>query len=153
MKQMDELQIDAKTMGYSGAAVGQTIEVGGRSAEGFTATAGLFDPASNDPKMEQFVKSYQAQDPDTPREALTFYHATLYDGVKMLAQAMEHVAENGGDPDNPSEVRQAFFDIGTFEDVVTGEATYEEGNTVPKKPFQVLEVKDGAFVPIGSITC
>ena len=40
---------------------------------------------------------------------------------------------------------------GTELPAVTGTAVYTAGNSVPSKPFQVLEVKGGQFVPIDKL--
>jgi ABC-type branched-subunit amino acid transport system substrate-binding protein len=152
LKQMKELNFNAKTLMYSGAAVPQTIEVGGSAAEGSLYTAGLFDPTNTDPQTKAFVKAYEKVDPETDPSTLGFYNATLYDGVKMLAKAMEYVDENGGDMNNPEEVQDAFYKVKTFE-AATGTATYEAGDPIARKPFQVLEVKDGKFVPIDTVEC
>lgn len=151
MKQMQELGMDAMKMGYSGAVVPQTVEVGGTAAEGFVATIGLFDASSDDPHTQQFLESRKEfiNQNDDPA-ALGFYHATTYDGMEMLATAMEHVAESGGDMEDPRQVQDAFYEVGTFE-VATGTAVYEEGNPVPEKPFQVQQVTDGKFTPIDVI--
>ena len=152
LKQMKELDFNAKTFMYSGAAVPQTIEVAGSAAEGSLYTAGLFDPASTDPQTQAFLKAYQKVEPKTDPSKLGFYNATLYDGVKMLAKAMEYVDKHGGDMNDPEAVRKAFFQVKTFE-AATGTATFEDDNPIASKPFQVLEVKGGKFVPIDTVEC
>jgi branched-chain amino acid transport system substrate-binding protein len=152
LKQMKELDFKAKTFMYSGAAVPQTIEVAGSAAEGSLYTAGLFDPASTDPQTTAFVKAYGKVDPKKDPATLGFYNATLYDGVKMLAKTMEYVDKNGGDMNDPKQVQDAFYKVKTYE-TSTGTATYEKGNPIASKPFQVLEVKDGKFVPIDTVEC
>ena len=152
MKQMKELGMTSvRTMGYSGAAVPQTFQVGGAAAEGFVATSGYFDPASRDPQTEQYLASYRKYlNPSVDPKTLGFYHATTYDGMMMLAMAMEKVAKSGGNPEDPKAVRNAFYEVGRFP-AVTGTAVYTAGNSVPRKPFQVLEVKGGQFVPIDKL--
>ncbi len=149
MKQLKELGMTAvRTMGYSGAAVPQTITVGGSAAEGFIATSGYFDAASKDPQTEQYLASYRKYlTPNLDPKTLGFYHATTYDGLKMLTVAMEHVQRAGGNVEEPKAVRRAFFEVGKF-NAVTGTAVYSADNPVPRKPFLVLEVKGGQFVPI-----
>ncbi|MDQ6525227.1 ABC transporter substrate-binding protein [Nocardioides sp. LHD-245] len=152
LKQMKELDFDAKTLMYSGAAVPQTIEVGGAAAEKSLYTAGLFDPSNTDPQTAAFLEAYKKVDPDSDPSSLGFYNATLYDGVKMLAKAMEYVDDHGGDMNDPRTVEKAFYEVKTFE-AATGTATYEEGDPIARKPFQVLEVQGGKFLPIDTVEC
>lgn len=152
LKQMKELDFKAKTFMYSGAAVPQTIEVGGSAAEGSLYTAGLFDAASTDPQTTAFVKAYTKVNPKQDPAKLGFYNATLYDGMKMLAKTMEYVDKNGGDMNDPKQVQEAFYKVKTYE-TATGTAIYESGNPIASKPFQVLQVKDGKFVPIDKVEC
>jgi branched-chain amino acid transport system substrate-binding protein len=152
MKQMKELGMKAKVLGYSGAAVPQTVEVGGSAANGSLYTAGLFDASKKDAAMDTFIKEYTKVDPKTDPSTLGFYNATLYDGVEMLAKAMEYVKAHGGDMTDPKQVKDAFYKVKTFP-AVTGTATYTPGNPIASKPFQVLQVKQGKFVPIDTVTC
>jgi branched-chain amino acid transport system substrate-binding protein len=152
LKQMRELGMTARTLSYSGAAVPQTIEVAGDAAEGSYYTAGLFDPTSRDPQTRAFVEAYRRVSPDTAQSDLTFYHATLYDGVMALAQAMRSVDDAGGDMNDPEQVRAAFFRVGRFP-AATGTAEFRDGDPIARKPFQVLQVRDGRFDAIDTVEC
>lgn len=149
-KQMKELGINAKILGYSGAAVPQTVQVAGAAANGSMYTAGLYNPNSS--MGQTFLKWYKTVDPSFPSNEIGFYNATLYDGTEMLAKAMEYVKAHGGNMTDPTAVQDAFYKIGTFQ-AVTGTAKFTPGNPIPSKPFQVLQVQNGKFVPIGTVNC
>lgn len=152
-KQMEELAFDARIMGYSGAMVPQTADVGGSAAEGFLGLSGYFDAGDGRSETEAFLEARMEYiDANDDPSALGFYHATLYDSVKLLAAAMEWADDNDKDMDDPQDVKDSFYEVGEFP-AATGTATYTEGDPVPNKPFQVLEVKDGALVPIDTLEC
>lgn len=152
-KQMEELNFDAQLMAYSGAMVPQTADVGGSAAEGFLGLSGYFDATEGRPETKAFLDARKKHvDPNDDPSKLGFYHATLYDSVKLLAKAMEWAEDNGKSMDKPADVEQAFYEVKEFP-AATGTATYTSGNPVPNKPFQVLRIKDGKLVPIDTLEC
>jgi branched-chain amino acid transport system substrate-binding protein len=151
MKQMKELGMSNQAMGTSASAVPQTVQVGGSAANGSVYTSGYFNPNQNTPAMKAYLK-YYGQLNKTPKSELGFYNATLYDGVQMLAKAMEYVHAHGGNMLSPSQVQAAFYKIGSFP-ALTGTAKYTQGNSIPSKPFQILKIENGKFVPTGTVTC
>jgi branched-chain amino acid transport system substrate-binding protein len=155
-QQARQLGYEGEIMGYSGIPVPAFVDVAGpEAAEGARATTGYFDPNGTDAATKRYIESwreYQNADVD-PAADLSFYHATLYDSVHVFAQAAEHLVDGDGDLSDPRQLQDAIYEVGEFEDMVTGTAVYEEGNAIPVKPLGVVEVQDGSWVLIDQLDC
>jgi branched-chain amino acid transport system substrate-binding protein len=148
MKQIKELGMSVKVMGYSGIVVPETISVGAGASEGLYATSGFLDTSATDTVTQKFLQSWKkyvdaSQDP----KAMTFYDATMYDSAKVLVAALEKVIKDGGDVYDPAAVIKAIHTIKTFPGV-TGIGTFGTGNVITR-PFMVVQVQNGAWATLG----
>lgn len=154
-KQARQLGFKGQIMGYSGIVTPSYQSVGGASTNGTVATTGYFDAASTDKATQDFIAAWKKySDPNVnPATGLDFYHATLYDGMMMLATAMKYVAAHGGSMTDTSAVQQAFYKIGTFKNLVTGTATYAPSNPIPTKPYGIVKSQDANWAFQGAFGC
>jgi len=155
-QQARQLGFTGGIMGYSGIPVPAFIDIAGKdSAEGTRATTGYFDPNGKDAPMLQYVKSWKAyQNADVvPATDLSFYHATLYDSVKVFAAALTQVIKDKGDLKNPRVVQDAIYKVGTVSGLVTGDAVYTKGLQIPAKPLGIVEAQGGKWVLTGKTSC
>lgn len=148
MKQIKELGMNVKAMGYSGIVVPETISVGAGASEGLYATSGYFDSSATDPQTVQFIKTWKKYvDANQDTKAMTFYDATLYDSAKVLVQALDKVTKDGGNVNDPATVIRAIHSIKTFPGV-TGTGVFGDGPVITR-PFTVVQVKGGQWVTLG----
>ena len=135
-KQARQLGIAAKILGGTGLATPKFIELGGEAVEGSLVTL-LFVPDNPEPKVQDFVKRYQAKftrRPDT-------FAAQAYDTLHLLAGAIERAASTAG---------RAIRDIllKAEHTGVTGPIVFDEtGDRV--RGLLVTVIKGGKFVPYG----
>lgn len=146
MKQIKELGMSVKVMGYSGIVVPETISVGAGASEGLYATSGYFDPSATDPTTQKFLQSWQKY-VDPSKGPQTFYDATMYDCAKILVAALQKVVKDGGDVSDPTTVIAAIHSIATFPGV-TGTGTFGAGHVITR-PFMVVQVKNGVWTTLG----
>lgn len=89
---------------------------------------------SDDEKVVNFIKNYQAKYNETPNS----FAASAYDAVYLLKAALEN---NGGDASHDAFVKAI---AATTYPGVTGEISYK-GNGDPIKSVYVIEIKDGVY--------
>ena len=135
-KQARQLGITARILGGTGLATPKFIELGGDAVEGSLVTL-LFVPDHPDPKVQDFVKRYQAKfnrRPDT-------FAAQAYDSLHLLAGAIERAASTTG-----RAIRDAL--LKAEQAGITGPIVFDEtGDRV--RGLLVTVIKGGKFVPYG----
>ena len=119
----------------------QYIVLGGEAVEGHIIPATFFtgNPAEN---VQAFVTEYESRY-DVPADS---FAAIAYDSVGILASAMQHVVDNGGEIDRAS-IQEAMFAMEPYEGV-SGVAAFNEVGDVVKE-ITWLTIEDGEFTTIG----
>ncbi|MHB9094382.1 MAG: ABC transporter substrate-binding protein [Eubacteriales bacterium] len=85
-KQMKQLNLNIPIYGTDGIFENMLIKLGGDAVEGVRAS-GLFSSADTDPKVQGFVKDYQAAYNSVPGTYAVFD----YDATKLLAEVIKQV--------------------------------------------------------------
>lgn len=133
-KQMKQLKLDIPMFGTDGIFEQALIDLAGEAAEGIRVS-GLLLPTDNDPKIQEFVKNYNADYGKNPGT----YAAFDYDAMKLLAKA---IAEVGTEP----EALQAYLaDMPEAFDGVTGQLRFDENHDAQRPSMKKLMVKDGTW--------
>ncbi len=135
-KQARQLGITARILGGTGLATPKFIELGGEAVEGSLVTL-LFVPDNPEPRVQEFVRRYQAKfnrRPDT-------FAAQAYDTTYLLAGAIERAGQTAG-----KAIRDVL--LKAEHAGVTGPIVFDEtGDRV--RGLLVTVIKGGKFVPYG----
>ncbi|HJT24931.1 MAG TPA: ABC transporter substrate-binding protein [bacterium] len=131
VQQARELGIKAPFMGGDGWDSSKLYEIGGKALDGCYFSS-HYSPQSTDPKVQEFVKKYQAKFGQVP-DAL----ATLgYDAVGVLVAALKNAKSLGG-PD----IRDAIAATKNYAGVTGSISLDADRNAV--KPAVVLKISGG----------
>jgi branched-chain amino acid transport system substrate-binding protein len=118
----------------SAFAAPDVIEQVGKDAEGVTLTQPVFDPTSDDPKVQDFVKAYKAKYGIAP----DLYAAHGFDAMQVF---VEGLVEGGW---TPKDFLQGLRGIKSFPGV-TGPLQFDERGDVQKYP-RVYIISGGQLV-------
>lgn len=140
MRQARQLGITAPFVGGDGWDSSELVEVGGSSVEG-SYFSNHFSEQSRDPRVVAFVDACRKKYKSTP-DAMV---ALGYDSVYLLADAMKRAGTT-----DPAKVTAALADTKDFPGV-TGRITLDAHRN-PTKPAVMLQVKDGKFAYVETIT-
>ncbi|HKA15494.1 MAG TPA: ABC transporter substrate-binding protein [Myxococcota bacterium] len=132
-KQARELGIDVPLLGGDGWDSEKTLEIGGKAVEGYYFST-HYAADSDSPKVQEFVKSYQAKFNQTP-DAMA---ALGYDTAGILADALGRA----GATDGPK-LRDAIATTRDY-DGVTGKITIDSSRNA-RKDAVVLKIEGGKF--------
>jgi branched-chain amino acid transport system substrate-binding protein len=116
-------------------------QAGKEAAEGWYAT-NASPEILTDPKAEEWVNKYKSKFKRDP----TNYAITSYNGVLVIADAVERVAKSGK-PVNRSTVREAIEK--TKLNSLQGPIEYDENGDIKNRVVSVYQVKDSKFKYIG----
>jgi branched-chain amino acid transport system substrate-binding protein len=116
-------------------------QAGKDAAEGWYATSASPDML-NDPKAQEWINKFKSKFKRDP----TNYSITSYNGVLVIADAVERVAK-GGKPVNRSTVREAIEK--TKLSSLQGPIEYDENGDIKNKTVSVYQVKDSKFTYVG----
>jgi len=133
MRQARDLGIDVPFMGTDGWDSPELLAVGGAAVDG-NYFSNHFSHENELPKVQQFVKNYQAKYGILPDGIA----ALGYDSVYLLADALNRAGST-----DPAKLRDAIAGTQNF-DGVTGRITLDE-NRNPTKSAVVIRIQDGAF--------
>jgi branched-chain amino acid transport system substrate-binding protein len=133
-KQKEQLQIDLPVYGTDGIYENVFIELGGDSVEGFRVS-GLLLPTDPDPKIQEFVKKFEAAYGFTPGT----YAAYHYDATMMLAEAIKEVGTDG------EKIKEYLETLSSPFSGVTGEIIFNETHDAIRSEMKRLIVKDGEW--------
>jgi branched-chain amino acid transport system substrate-binding protein len=133
LKQAQEIGLKSKWFSYAPFEGQDILTVAKDAAEGLIYTSQAFDPNSSDPKVRTFEENYFKK----YGEYAEIYAATFYDGVYLLAKAMEISGYTGQD------IQSGLRKITEF-DGVTGKMVFDS-RQVAKKQIIFKIVKDGKF--------
>ncbi|KLU62711.1 leucine-, isoleucine-, valine-, threonine-, and alanine-binding protein precursor [Peptococcaceae bacterium CEB3] len=133
-KQMQGLGIKLPVYGTDGLYEESLIKLGGSAVNGWKVS-GLFLPTENDPKLQKFIKNYQAAYKSTPGT----YAALDFDAMNLLAKVIKTVGTS-------HEKIQAYLVKmpGPFEGV-TGNITFNDHHDAVRKTLKKLVVKNGEW--------
>ncbi len=133
-KQRADLGWDVSVLCPSSCYSPLMIEQGGQAAEG-EKLAAVFFPTDPNPKVQAFVKAYQAVAGQEPNQ----FAALAYDAVQLLANT---IAKTGTDS---TKIRDGLVNFVSGYNGVTGEMKFNDERLVVKK-YVPLQIKDGKFV-------
>jgi branched-chain amino acid transport system substrate-binding protein len=114
--------------------------LGGEAVEGHIVPATFF-PGNPDPKVQAFVTEYESRY-GVPADS---FAAIAYDSVGILASAMQHIVDNGGEIDRTA-IKQAMFAMQPYEGV-SGVAAFNEVGDVVKE-ITWLTIENGEFTTV-----
>jgi branched-chain amino acid transport system substrate-binding protein len=140
IRQARQLGITVPFVGGDGWDSPELVSVGGPAVEG-CYFSNHFSNQSTDPKVVEFVKGYRAKY-NTDPDAMV---ALGYDSLKLLADAMRRAGTT-----DPAKVTAAIAATKDF-DGVTGKITLDEHRN-PNKPAVILQVKDGKFAYVETVS-
>jgi branched-chain amino acid transport system substrate-binding protein len=141
-KQIREGGVKTPILGEDGFDTELLVKVGGEYAEGvmFTTHASFESPA---PEVQKFVADYKAKFGVSPESV---FAALGYDAFGLIAQAIKNT--NSIDP---ATIISGLEAIKNYPGV-TGSISYSPGQRVAAKSVSIMEVKDGKFNLIKSVT-
>ena len=134
LKQARELGIKCQFLGHLALEGPDLFKIAGNAANGVIYTATGYDPESNDVKVKEFEKKYQAK---FHKEGDVFA-ATAYDAVYIMKLAIEKVGYNS------ESIKNELYKIKYFLGV-TGSTSFDKNGDV-EKPVLVKIIKDQKFV-------
>jgi len=138
LKQAKEMAIKTQWLSYAPFEGQDIITIAGDAADGVIYTSPAFDPNSSDETMRVFQEKYEARYGIKSE----LYAATFYDGIKLLATAIE----KGGYSSNG--IKDALEKIRNYPGV-SGATTFDNERAVAK-PVILKIVQHGQFVRYGN---
>jgi branched-chain amino acid transport system substrate-binding protein len=135
LKQARELGLKAQFVGTLDFELPEVVEIGKDAEDGSIYTKALFDPekpSSN--AMRAYTEEYKKRYHQAPE----VYGATMYDMLKMLAEAVA----TGKDTDG---IRQNLMSVKNYPGA-SGETTFTPTRDV-NKPVELKTIKDGKYEP------
>lgn len=135
VKQARELGITATMIGGDGWDSPKLVEIAGAAALNNTYFSNHYSPEDKDPRVVQFVQTYQKEYGQTP-DAMA---ALGYDAAMLLVDAIKRAGS-----DDPAKIREALAQTKDLQ-VVTGKVTLDSQHN-PIKSAVVIEMKEGKQV-------
>ncbi|PLT34592.1 ABC transporter substrate-binding protein [Bacillus sp. V5-8f] len=132
VKQAREAGIDVPIMGGDGWDSPKLIEIAGGDALNNTFITNHYSAADKDPKVQAFVKAYEAKYNQTPDG----FAALGYDTAYLLADAIKRAGDA-----SPEKIKDAIAETKDLA-LVSGSVTLNE-NHDPIKPASILKYVDG----------
>lgn len=134
IRQMRELGIRNQILSISTLNDKEVFKIAGVNAiEGTIITDASFDPQSNDPAAQKFMRNFKAQFNHEPGILAN----TAYDALMILAHAIEQVST---DPDKLAPYLHSMKDY----EGVSGKISFSEGGDV-NRPIRIAVAKHGIF--------
>lgn len=134
LRQAKELGIKKPILSISTFYDPKILELAGDAAEGVIFSAPFFDPESQEPVVNQFVKSFEQRYSEKPN----IWAGYGYDVVKIAAIALQKAGANS------DKIKYELYKIKDFPGV-TGVTTFDENGDVIKE-LRVLTVKNQTFI-------
>ena len=135
MDQARKMGIEVPFVGGNGFNSPQVIEIAGKASDGLIVATPWF-AEKDDPKVQDFVKKYEAAYSKKPDQ----FAAQAYDALYIMAEALKNVGEADRD-----KLRDALAKIKNL-DGVLGKFSFDKDGDVVMDPT-VLIIKDGKFQP------
>jgi branched-chain amino acid transport system substrate-binding protein len=135
LKQARELGLKAQFVGTLDFELPEVVEIGKDAADGSIYTKALFDPENpSSNAMRAYTEEYKKRYHQAPE----VYGATMYDMLKMLAEAVA----TGKDTDG---IREYLLSVKNYPGA-SGETTFTPTRDV-NKPVELKTIKDGKYEP------
>ncbi|MEH7374473.1 ABC transporter substrate-binding protein [Neobacillus drentensis] len=135
MDQARKMGIEVPFVGGNGFNSPQVIEIAGKASDGLIVATPWF-AEKDDPKVQDFVKKYEAAYSKKPDQ----FAAQAYDALYIMAEALKNAGEADRD-----KLRDALAKIKNL-DGVLGKFSFDKDGDVVMDPT-VLIIKDGKFQP------
>jgi branched-chain amino acid transport system substrate-binding protein len=135
ISQVREIGWDVPLANTSWVAIPAVLE--NPAAEGLRLTTIPFEPS------EEFQQEYQEKHGEAPESA---FIGNYYDGVRIFAEAFEHVCESGAPTVTGAALADAIREIGTFDSAYGSQLTFEEGTA--SRPIELAVIEGGAVTPV-----
>ncbi|RFU65829.1 ABC transporter substrate-binding protein [Peribacillus glennii] len=132
VKQAREAGIDVPIMGGDGWDSPKLVEIAGGKALNNTFITNHYSAADKDPKVQDFVKAYEAKYNETPDG----FAALGYDTAYLLADAIKRAGDA-----SPEKIKEALAETKDLA-LVSGQVTLNEQHD-PIKPASILKYEDG----------
>src|SRR6476620_684607 len=133
MDQARKMGITVPFVGGNGFNSPQVIEIAGDAAEGLIVATPWF-AAKEDPKVQEFVKKYEAEYGLAPDQ----FAAQAYDAMYIMAEGLK----NAGEADRDA-LRDAIAEIKDLEGIL-GKFSFDKDGDIVMEPT-VVTIKDGKF--------
>jgi branched-chain amino acid transport system substrate-binding protein len=141
-QQAKRLGLKAQLLGSDGVSSPALVTVGGDAVENFIFVS-AFDPNYQDPKVQAFVKNYQAKYNDKPEA----YSAISYDAMQVLADAIQRAGIKSATlSDADHDALQKAMAASNYAGV-TGPFKFDQNGDVTKGLF-IQAVKNGQLTTI-----
>ena len=142
--QLRQLGVKVPITSYTAAYNPQMVKQLGAQADGLIV-ASLAPGVADLPAVAAYVERWKKEKGREPNNVpVTQY---LHDGAYIIKALVEHLDKTNTPLTGPN-LRKALLEVKNFKLPLTGDITINENHTV-LKPVYLLEVKGGAFVPIG----
>lgn len=132
VKQARELGLNVPIMGADGWDSPKLVEIAGKEALNNTYITNHYSSGDPDPKIQEFVKAFQAKYNKAPDS----FNALGYDTAYLLADAIKRAGSA-----DPVKIKDALAQTKDLQ-LVTGTFTIDENHN-PVKSAVILEYKDG----------
>ncbi len=133
MDQARKMGITVPFVGGNGFNSPQVIEIAGDASEGLIVATPWF-AAKEDPKVQEFVKNYEAEYGKAPDQ----FAAQAYDALYIMAEGLK----NAGKADRDA-LRDAIAEIKDLEGIL-GKFSFDKDGDIVMEPT-VVTIKDGKF--------
>ncbi|USK59291.1 ABC transporter substrate-binding protein [Peribacillus asahii] len=133
MDQARKLGITIPFVGGNGFNSPEVINIAGKAADGLIVATPWF-AEKEDPKVQEFIKAYEAEYGKKPDQ----FAAQAYDALYIYAEALK----NAGEADRDA-FRDALAEIKDFEGIL-GSFSFDKDGDVEMEPT-VITIKDGKF--------
>jgi branched-chain amino acid transport system substrate-binding protein len=143
--QLRQLGVRAPITSYTAAYNPQMVKQLGSQADGLIV-ASLAPGVTDLPAVAAYVERWKKEKGREPNNVpVTQY---VHDGAYIIKALVEHL-DRTRTPLTGENLRKALLEVKSFKLPLTGDVTINENHTV-LKPVYLLEVRGGAFVPIGT---
>ena len=133
MDQARKMGITVPFVGGNGFNSPKVIEIAGDASEGLIVATPWF-AEKEDPKVQEFVKNYEAEYGQAPDQ----FAAQAYDALYIMAEGLK----NAGEADRDA-LRDAIADIKDLEGIL-GKFSFDKDGDIVMEPT-VVTIKDGKF--------
>lgn len=134
VKQAKEMGIESQMFATRSTQEKDFLDVTGNAAEGIIYTYS-FDPASNNPAVQDFVQRYKARYQEEP----DYVAAEAYDSLRLIVGALEYCGLDG------ECMKNYLLSIQNYQGV-SGNLSFDENGDVFYE-YSLKTVKNGQFVP------
>ena len=134
-RQIRQVMPDVPIVSYAGIESREFLEAAGEAGHGIVYSTTHFDPASEDPRVREFVAAYAAKYGETPTSPYVTY---TYDAVNVIADALEATGGEAGEA-----LREKILEVRRFPGV-TGDTVFRDDGTVTKT-IAIKEITSDGF--------